>query len=476
MKIELEVEAKIVKQLEDRLGVPVFEAEISKEELERVFKTVSENSVDILGGLSSVQPMDPHIFSDAYHSMRNRAARGTIFPVLSLDRSKIKWEDYLYAMTPCEQHQNPETKQRVWFKREDYFAPLSDYTGGVQGINGSKLRQAIWLLQQHILEGGSPDLIHGTVMGSPQSPMATAVSAHFGGHTTTVLGATTAKTCLRAEMVSMSAWFGSEFNFVGTGYNATIQPRCTKLRDATKPDAYYLEYGITLDHTVHSAKRLADFHSLGGAQVQNIPDHITDLIIPAGSCNSCCSIFTGLALYPKPNIKNIWLVGIGPNRLKFIEDRLDVIGNELGLPHIRAWIRDYRDNPDFGQIPCIKGIKSKSLIGLMHGLSTSSEFLDEKIMELQEPRFTVHHWDLHTTNWVRYNDLMDYQWGTIELHPRYEGKVMRLIQERAPELLNENTLFWIVGSKPRTEPMMVNCPELGAVPETVKVNDFKPVN
>lgn len=393
----------------------------------------------------------------------------TIFPLQTLDRAKMKWDDFLYTFTPCELVENPETQQKTWFKREDYFAPLSNYEDGQQGINGSKLRQAIWLMQQHILAGGSPDIIHGTVIGSPQSPMATAVSRHFGGKTTTVLGATSAKTCLRHDMVGMSAWFGSEFNFVGSGYNSTIQPRCKALIEGTKPDAYYLEYGITLDHEKHSSARLAAFHALGGYQVQNIPDHITDLIIPAGSCNSCTSIFTGLAMYPKPNLKNVWLVGIGPNRLKFIEERLDIIGKELNLPHIRAWTRDYRDNPDFGKDT--KPEKAKSLLALMGGEKVP---VKGNLAEIP-PRFTVHHWDLHTTNWVRYNDLMDYQWGDIELHPRYEGKVMRFIQERAPELLNENTLFWIVGSKPYIKPMMKNCPELGDIPTEIEVNDFVPV-
>lgn len=413
----------------------------------------------------ALEGVDPEIL-DTAHAKKNLEARKTIFPVLTLDRTKIKWEDYLYTLTPNEMHKNPATGQRLWFKREDYFAPLSDYSDGNQGINGSKLRQAIWLMEQHILGGGSPDIVHGTVMGSPQSPMATAVSRHFGGKTTTVLGATKPTTCMKAEMVEMSAWFGSEFNFVGSGYNTVIQPRCLSLLSETKPDAYYLEYGITLDHQKHSSKRLADFHALGGHQVQNIPDHITDLIIPAGSCNSTCSIMTGLAMYPKPNLKNVWLIGIGPNRLKFIEDRLDIIGKELGLPHIRAWVRDYRDNPDFGKE--VKSSTSKNMLAMLGGrkveIPEGAEYADS---------FTVHHVDLHSTNWVRYNDLMDYQWGNIELHPRYEGKVMTWVQKHKPELINENTLFWIVGSKPYILPMVKNCPEL-SVPDQIEVNDFIP--
>lgn len=392
----------------------------------------------------------------------------TIFPVLSLSSKDIKWEDYLYTETPCELVPNPETQQQVWFKREDYFAPLSCYENGKQGINGSKLRQAIWLMLQHIEAGGNPNLIHGTVIGSPQSPMATAVARHFGGDTITVLGATKPETCLRHDMVAMSAWFGSSFNFVGSGYNSTIQPRCKKLIDQTDPEAFYLEYGITLDHKAWSAKWIANFHKLGGYQVKNIPEHITDLIIPAGSCNSCTSILTGLAMYPKKNLKNVYLIGIGPNRLKFIEERLRIIGKELGLPNIVNFNRYYNDNPDFKYSD--EQPKSVSVLDkLTHKKQDSNSFF------LQDGNgLNIHHWDLHTTNWVRYNDLMEYQWGDIELHPRYEGKVMTWVQQHKPELLNENSLFWIVGSKPYIEPMMKYCPELGDIPETVVVNEFIP--
>ena len=58
----------------------------------------------------------------------------SIFKTLSTDRKVVKWEDYLRHLTPVENHQG------VWFKREDYFAPL-----GYGGPNGSKMRQLIWL-------------------------------------------------------------------------------------------------------------------------------------------------------------------------------------------------------------------------------------------------------------------------------------------------------------------------------------------
>ena len=63
----------------------------------------------------------------------------TIFQTLSLDRSQIHWEEQLLELTPVEEVGG------VWFKREDYFAPL-----GYSGINGSKLRQCIYLIDEYV--------------------------------------------------------------------------------------------------------------------------------------------------------------------------------------------------------------------------------------------------------------------------------------------------------------------------------------
>ena len=63
----------------------------------------------------------------------------SVFDVFSINRNKVRWEDYLYRLTPVEHIKNKDGKS-CYFKREDYFAPL-----GYHGINGSKLRQAIYL-------------------------------------------------------------------------------------------------------------------------------------------------------------------------------------------------------------------------------------------------------------------------------------------------------------------------------------------
>lgn len=378
----------------------------------------------------------------------------SIFDVCSLNRSKVKWEDYISEHTPVQLVSNPETGQQMQFKREDCFAPL-----GFGGINGAKLRQAMWLIQEHLDKGGHPDLFSASVVGSPQLIMGALIARHYGGECRSVLGVTTPDKCMKHAMVAGSVWAGAQYDFIGSGFNSALQPHCRKLMAKYNPDGIFMEYGITLDHEKESPARIAAFHAVGGEQVANIPEGVDTLVLPFGSANSATSFFTGLAMYPKPNLKKIILIGIGPNKIKWIEKRLDIIGKEMGLPNILAWKKNYVHNKDLETAEAQKP-KTRQLFGNSCGI--------EKKASIVNPLYTVEHYDLHTTGWVKYSDLMDYQWGDIELHPRYEGKVMNYIQQNMPEVIKPTTLFWIIGSYPRVEDMKAAAPELGDIPEEVQ--------
>ena len=69
----------------------------------------------------------------------------TIFNNISIDRSVVKWSDYMFNLTPVEK------VGKTYFKREDKFAPL-----GYGGINGSKLRQCIWLVDEYVKNSENP--------------------------------------------------------------------------------------------------------------------------------------------------------------------------------------------------------------------------------------------------------------------------------------------------------------------------------
>lgn len=376
----------------------------------------------------------------------------SIFEYCGADRNKVRWEEHLYDLTPVElvEHEG----KKMYFKLEDCFAPC-----GYGGINGSKLRQAIYLMDEHLKAGGSPDVASASVIGSPQLFMGAMIAHHFGGKTWSVLGVTTPDKCLQHEMVRAASWARTEWSFCGSGFNSALQPFCRELQKEFCPKGLYMQYGITLDHEVETPKAIAEFHKVGGHQVKNIPDNIETLILPFGSANSASSFFTGLAMYPKPNLKRVVLIGIGPNKLRWVEKRLSIIGKELNLPHITAWSKNYVDNRDLEDAP-------KPKTRRLFGGTPKAEAI--------EPLFEVEHHDLHTTKRYAYSDLVPAQWGEIEMHPRYEGKVLTYVVENLPHYVNDKSLFWIVGSYPRVADMKENCPELGDEPTEVVHNTFKP--
>lgn len=335
----------------------------------------------------------------------------SVFDVFSLDRNKVHWEDYIYHLTPVEFVRNGDGKA-CFFKREDYFAPL-----GFHGINGSKLRQAIYLFTTEA--AGKSKVINGTSVKSPQIPMASACARHFGKDITCVLGATKPETAPKHEMVDMALFFGCNFKYINIGYNHNLQLKCQEILAQDPENTFYLEYGITLNHNQHSPKSVYDFHKVGAEQVKNIPDTVEDLIIPAGSCNSAASVLLGFMLYGWKNLKRIHLVGTGPSKIKYLTERLEIMGEYCK-----------KDFEIFGGLPYTFPVLRKEI-----------------------PLQTFFY-DLHGTKYVTYQDEMPFTFGGIDLHPTYEGKVMTYIYEKVPELIKDTTLFWIVGNKPYKQEMV----------------------
>ena len=62
-------------------------------------------------------------------------------------------------------------------------------------------------------------------------------------------------------------------------------------------------------------------------------------------------------------------------------------------------------------------------------------------------RHNIYHENLNGTGFCKYTDEFPERAGSIEFHPRYEGKVIRYMRQRTPHLWNPQTLFWVVGGK-----------------------------
>ena len=327
----------------------------------------------------------------------------TIFPTLSLNREDIHWEDYLYAYTPVENHAG------IYFKREDFFAPL-----GYNGINGSKLRQLIYVINRGV-NNGARRLISGASVKSPQLSMSTVVANHFGIPTELIIGATKPETASRHPNVQVSARFGAQFRIIPVAYNPALQ-REVKQQHEAHPEAMTVEYGITLDHTKNPAADIAAFHDLGANQVRNIPD-VEELIVPAGSCNTLTSVLYGLAKHPN-KVKRLVTLGIGPDKLSWVQQRLKVIGDYEGVSIMDRFVR----------------------------VNTGQSALPYTGIEWE-------HFSLHDTGFSTYQDEMKEQYSNINFHPTYEGKMMRWLKQARRLRTDNSQCFWIVGSAPQLSVM-----------------------
>lgn len=348
------------------------------------------------------------------------AAPDTIFPVLSLDRSRVRWDDYLTALTPVEE------RGGVLYKREDYFAPL-----GYGGINGSKLRQLLYLVARYEAESDAaalPRKYRGVLTGasvlSPQLSMAALVARHYQLPSTMVVGATNPKSCVKHENVAIAALAGAQFIFAPVAYNPALQRTVAELHALEKyRRGYRLCYGITTPEASTPGDVYA-FHAVGALQTANIPPGARTLVMTAGSCNSCVSVLFGLATR-RTNIERVVLLGIGPTRLAFIEERLRLIEKAgFDSPLRSLYRRLYHQHPQL------------------------------EAEHQSDGRILLEHYDLHTTKFAAYSDRMPWSQDGIDFHPTYEGKAMTWLHadKSGGEWLigsrDESVLFWIVGSAP----------------------------
>lgn len=268
------------------------------------------------------------------------------------------------------------------YKREDLHS-------AAHGVNGAKLRAC-----QHLIgraaERGARRIVSAASVLSPQNAMAAVVAAEHGLPCTVILGATKPETSMRHKAVAIAAAAGADFEYVPVGYNPYLQ-KAARDRVDREPDAYHLQYGITVPPKAHLDEVRA-FHSVGATQVRNLPRKVSTLVVPFGSGNTAASVLLGLSLHRPPNLRRVVLVGIGPDRRAWLTDRLAALGADMPA-----------------------------------GLT---------------------HYDLHGTGFARYADKMPETRDGIAFHPTYEGKVVRYLDQHAPEWWTRRdgtTCLWIVG-------------------------------
>lgn len=302
----------------------------------------------------------------------------TVFPVHSLDRRVIEWENYLGALTPW------ENRKGLWFKRDDYFAPL-----GYGGPNGSKMRQLIWYVNK--FRPGKTHIVTGASIQSPQLSMSAIVGQHYGLPARQIVYSKP-DTVLRHENPRIAYGFGAEFEYASGPYNPIIQRR---VADLTQEKSLVVEYGITVPHDKYDPEAVRKFHEVGANQLSNIPDDVRRLIMPAGSCNSLTSVMLGLLRDPK-NVDELFTIGIGPDKLPWMRARLQYMG--LNVDHLPFKWRHYSLHDT--------------------GFSKYSD------------HFKGEHYD------------------GIDFHPTYEAKMWRWLTQNNQLDYDDRTAFWVVGSAP----------------------------
>lgn len=301
----------------------------------------------------------------------------TIFKAISLDRNVVKWEDHLGDLTPVENHDG------VFYKLEQEFAPL-----GPGGPNGSKCRQLIWLMNRfrhdktHVLSGAS--------IQSPQLLMSAIVGAHYGLLSRLVVYSKP-NTVLKHVSPKIAAGFGAVYEYASGPYNPIIQ---RKVKDLTRSDSLVVPYGITVPHEESDPEDVRKFHEVGAHQVSNIPLEVDTLIMPAGSCNSICSVILGLSRDPK-NVRELFAMQIGPDKREWLAARLKVMG------------------VDINNLP-----------------------------------FNIRWHSLHETKFASYSQHMPETVSGIAMHGVYEGKIVRYLKQNGWIKQDDKTLFWVVGSAP----------------------------
>lgn len=264
-----------------------------------------------------------------------------------------------------------------------------DLFTGPAGINGAKLRACDHLISQAAARGARRVISAASVL-SPQSAMASVLAARHGMACTVVVGGTRPDTVFRHRAMQTARATGADFRFIPVGYNPALQAEAQRMA-ADDPTAYWLRYGITPPPSA-DAEALSEFHWTAGAQVENLPLGVRTLVIPFGSGNTGAGVLYGLhRLHRYDALERVVLVCIGPDRQAWLHTRLAALG--------------------------VTGLRWDTL-------------------------------DLHGTGYATYGDRMPGTADGIELHPTYEGKVVRYLDQHAPDWWvrrDGSTALWIVG-------------------------------
>lgn len=285
------------------------------------------------------------------------------------------------ALTPW------ELRDGRWYKREDLHR-------NAYGVNGAKYRVCRHLITEAIVRDGVDHIVSAQSVKSPQAAITATLSEELGVACTIVVGASKPETAIKHPSIRIAMEAGAILDTTPrVAYNPVIQPYAARM--AEEMGAYQVPYAISPPKNA-SREDVDAFLAINGHQVENMPPELETLYIAFGSGNTVAGLIYGLAVHGvDSNFKRLVLVGVGPDRTEWLNDRLDFVD-----PNI------------LGQIP-----------------------------------FEIEHVPLH--GWfAEYADMMPETVDDIVLHPTYEGKVARYLNGSADPRWGDRdgtSGLWIVG-------------------------------
>lgn len=279
-----------------------------------------------------------------------------------------------------------ELRDGMWYKREDLYRAEN-------GVNGSKFRACRHLIETAMLTTDIDHVVSAQSVRSPQAAITATICQELGLDCTIIVGASKPETAIKHPSIRLAVEAGATLDTnLRVAYNASLQPYAQDLSDVL--GAYKVPYAISPPANA-SEGELESFLRVGGAQAANLPTEVTDLVIAFGSGNTTAGMMYGLSRFLMDhNLEAIHLVGVGPDRFQWMFDRLEKVGateifNEVTIDHrsLHGWFADYADS--------------------------MPETIDDIVM-----------------------------------HPTYEGKVVRFLNQFKPDWWTRRdgtTGFWIVG-------------------------------
>lgn len=276
-----------------------------------------------------------------------------------------------------------ELRGGIHYKRDDLLA----FSNGVSG----KVRTTLHL-GELARANGAEALVYGGSVHAPALGRVASAAAYLGMDCYLVIGSEL-RTARRHATVQVCEAAGASFLKAPVAYNPALQKKAREVAAGSDGLIFQVPYGVSTEPD-WTRPEVEEFLNQDLGQTDNLPDEVETLVVPFGSANAASGVMWSLASAPRPNLRRVVLMGIGPDKMPWFRTRLGNLG-----------------------------------------------------VRLEDMPFEIEHLPLHP-HFAEYGDRMPETLDGIRFHPTYEGKMIRYLELVKPEWWTRRdgtTAFWIVG-------------------------------